>query len=90
MVLEREQKKLLAAFAVKSTGLFTIARDGPYEIFLAAIRRSPVRHSGLPNLDAVAHPVKIRIVKGVVKKAAIPQPAATTVEKPGQMHEFWM
>jgi hypothetical protein len=38
MVLEREQKKLLAAFAVKSTGPFTIARDGPYEIFLAAIR----------------------------------------------------
>lgn len=38
MVLEREQKKLLAAFAVKSTGPFTIAKDGPYEIFLAAIR----------------------------------------------------
>ena len=38
MVLEREQKKLLAAFAVKSTGPFTIASDGPYEIFLAAIR----------------------------------------------------
>ena len=38
MVLEREQKKLLAAFAVKSTGHFTIARDGPYEIFLAEIR----------------------------------------------------
>lgn len=38
MVLEREQKKLLAAFAVKSTGHFTIERDGRYEIFLAGIR----------------------------------------------------
>jgi hypothetical protein len=38
MVLEREQKKLLAAFAVKRTGHFTIARDGPYEIFLVGIR----------------------------------------------------
>ena len=38
MVLEREQKKLLAAFAVKSTGHFTIAKDGRYEIFLAEIR----------------------------------------------------
>jgi hypothetical protein len=38
MVLEREQKKLLAAFAVESTGHFTIARDGRYEIFLAGIR----------------------------------------------------
>jgi hypothetical protein len=38
MVLEREQKKLLAAFAVKSTGHFTIARDGRSEIFLAEIR----------------------------------------------------
>ena len=38
MVLEREQKKLLAAFAVKSTGHFTIARDDRYEIFLAGIR----------------------------------------------------
>jgi hypothetical protein len=38
MVLEREQKKLLAAFAVENTGHFTIARDGRYEIFLAEIR----------------------------------------------------
>jgi len=38
MVLEREQKKLLAAFAVESTGHFTIARDVRYEIFLAGIR----------------------------------------------------
>jgi hypothetical protein len=38
MVLEREQKKLLAAFAVESTGHFTITRDGRYEIFLAGIR----------------------------------------------------
>jgi hypothetical protein len=38
MVLEREQKKLLAAFAVNSSGVFTIARDGPCEIFLAGIR----------------------------------------------------
>jgi hypothetical protein len=38
MVLEREQKKQLAAFAVKSTGHFTTARDGRYEIFPAGIR----------------------------------------------------
>jgi hypothetical protein len=38
MVLEREQKKQLAAFAVNSTGHFTIARDDRYEIFLAEIR----------------------------------------------------
>jgi hypothetical protein len=38
MVLEREQKKQLAAFAVKSTEHFTTARDGPCGIFHAGIR----------------------------------------------------
>ena len=38
MVLEREQKKRLAAFAVKSTVHSTTARYGPYEIFPAGIR----------------------------------------------------
>ena len=33
-----ESKKLLAAFAVKSIGPFAIARDDPYEIFLAGTR----------------------------------------------------
>jgi hypothetical protein len=28
--------------------------------------------------------------KGLSRGPAIPQPAATTVEKAGQMHEFWM
>ena len=38
MVLEREQKKRLAAFAVKSTVHSTTAKYGPYEIFPAGIR----------------------------------------------------
>src|SRR5450432_88438 len=38
MVLEREQKKPLAAFAVKNTGHFTTARDGLCGIFPAGIR----------------------------------------------------
>jgi hypothetical protein len=36
MVLEREQRKQLAAFAVKSTGHFTTARRGASEISPAA------------------------------------------------------
>jgi hypothetical protein len=45
MILEREQKKRLAAFAVKSTGRFTTARYGPCEIFQAAIRECISRWS---------------------------------------------
>ena len=45
MVLEREQKKRLAAFAVKSTGHFTTARYDPCEIFHAVIRECILRWS---------------------------------------------
>ena len=45
MVLEREQKKRLAAFAVKSTVHSTTARYDPYEIFPAGIRECISRWS---------------------------------------------
>src|ERR1035438_87890 len=53
MVLEREQKKQLAAFAVKSTGHFTTARDGRTRSFLrgyARVSRCGVPASGVPPM----------------------------------------